>query len=245
MPSSIHLVDPAARPSARITRLYRFVELYSEGEPLRHTLFVLGRPPLSVMETQPDQLLLVDPPPDALARFRLEGQVAALFTGSPADCGLPVAAVQPGALVHVRVGDHFLDVYGREQGAVVHLPALGIVCGGGFGSDTALPQVTPGSDGGEELETLRLLSRLVKQSLQFYIPQVGATLADKVAVMERLADDVAYLHGLRRALSTQGARAGLDEEEIEAQIEALLPPARRSPLARQIHAENIAAFAGR
>ncbi len=238
MSSVIHLVDPAARPTASIARLYRFVELYSEGEPPRHTLFVLGRPPLSVMETQPDELLLVDPPPDALARFRLDGQVAALFTGPAAECGLPVAVAQPGALAHVRVGDHYLDVHGRQQGAVVHLPALGIICGGSFGSDMALPELAPGSDGGEELETLRLLSRLVKQNMQLYIPRVGATLTDKVAAMQRLADDVAYLHGLRRALAGAEVRENLDE----AQAEALLPPARQSAPARRTHAANIAAL---
>src|SRR5262249_50977149 len=147
-----------------------------------------------------DQLLIIDPPADVSQRFRLGNQVAALYTSEVELSTIPMLQTVAGGIAHLRIGEHFLDVYSQQHGAVIHLPALGLICGGEFGSDSTVPRLAPASDGSDELETLRLLARLVKQSrLAFYIPHIGAESSDKIVVMERLASDVAYLHALRRA----------------------------------------------
>ena len=88
-----------------------------------------------------NQLLIVDPPADVTARFRLEDDVAVLYTAqhraAAADTGLPKVQTMPGGVAHLRVGEHFLDLYVQRQSVVVHFPALGIVAGGDFGSDVA------------------------------------------------------------------------------------------------------------
>ncbi len=63
------------------------------------------------------------------------------------------------------------------------------------------PRIVPGSDGGEELETLRLLARLIKHDIfQLCVPHVGSTVKEKPQLMAAVAADVAYLHGLRRVV---------------------------------------------
>ena len=67
-----------------------------------------------------------------------------------------------GGVAHIRIGEHFLDVYSQQAGAIVHLPAIGVLLGGVYGSDVVPPQIAAGSDGEEELDTLRLIARLLK-----------------------------------------------------------------------------------
>lgn len=95
--SEIRLLDSTSR-STKISQLYPQLELFSEGEPTHHTLFVMaGAAPISlnaldVAAEQPashNHLLLIDPPADVQRRFRLEGDVAVLHTGAAADVGLP------------------------------------------------------------------------------------------------------------------------------------------------------------
>ncbi len=242
--SSIVLTE-AASPSTKIVQLFEHLELFSEGEPLHHTLFVLGRAPLAHLDrlpAAPDQLLLIDPPADVRQRFTLEGNIAVLFTGEAQEVGLPQMQTVAGGIAHVRIGEHFLDIYTRQQGAVVHLPTLGILCGGSFGSDSTLPQLAVNSAGQEEVETLRLLARLLKQSrLQLYIPQVGAVSNSQSEVMMRLAQDVAYLHSLQRVVPALVQR-GDDLAAVLPVADSLLPEARRSPLCREIHLKNLQAM---
>jgi len=224
--------------TVRITQLYEHVELYSEGEPQRNSLFVLGRPPLSVVNVADDQLLIVDPPADASSRFALEGAVATLFTDAGVETDLPRVETQEGGVAHIQIGEHFLDVYGQADGAVIHLPALGILCGGGFGSDVALPRLAAGSNGDGELETLRLLAGLLKRRLQLYIPRVGAPVNDRVAALEGLADDVAYILGMQRVIPAIVAR-GDGAETALALGESLLPAGRRGQGALETHRRNL------
>ena len=194
-----------------------------------------------------DELLLVDPPADAVARFKLEGRVAALFTGAPlpADTlGLPLVHTLPGGEAHVRVGSHLLDVFSLRGGTVVRLPALGLICAGGYGSDALLPEVAPGSDGSAELDVLRLLARLVRErSLQLFIPRAGSLARDPVAVMERLADDVGSLHGLRRVVLPL-AQGGAPLQRALALADTLLPANRRDAACRAANAANVERLVG-
>jgi hypothetical protein len=238
MISDIVLGEPAAA-NIQIVQLYAGLELYSAGEPPHQTLFVLARPPLAVLAGDADQLLLIDPPLDASQRFRLPANVAVLFTGPPQAIGLPQVQTTPGGVAHIRLGDHLLDIYSQSASTVVHLPAVGILCGGAFGSDVTLPQLAPDADGGEELDTLRLLARLVKGGrLQLYVPAVGTLSRDPADVMTRLANDVAYLHSLRRVAPTFAERK--DNPAVMGQlIDSLLPSERRSPLCRTVHEANV------
>jgi hypothetical protein len=241
--SNIFLSDPQATPTVRIAQLYPLLELFSEHEPPVNTLFIMAQAPLAglpgIDTGAQDQLLLVDPPEDATTRFRLEGNVAAVFTGAPRSMGLPLLEMAPGGVAHVRIGDHFLDIYAQAVGAVICLPAVGVICSGAFGSDVTLPHIVPGSDGGEELGALRLLARLLKERpLQFFIPSVGAPADDTVVVMERLAADVAYLHGLRRVIPAALAR-GEALETVENLADSLLPAARDNGPARAVHSANV------
>lgn len=241
MPSNISLVDPLEMGndrSVKITQLYEHVELYSEGEPSHNSLFILGRPPLSVINAAADQLLIVDPPTDASSRFTLEGAVATLFTAVDAETDLPRVETQAGGVAHIQIGEHFIDVYGQAHRAVVHLPALGIICGGAFGSDVALPQLAPGSNGDDELETLRLLAGLLKRRLQLYVPRIGAPVNEQVVAMERLADDVAYILGMQRVIPAMVER-GDDLDAVLALSDTLLPAGRRGPESVQTHARNL------
>jgi hypothetical protein len=242
--SNLPLFDfnPSAQPGAGITRLYEYLELFSEGEPLRHTLFVLGRPTLAEhnpLQAATEQRLIIDPPLDVSDRFRLDGDIAVISTAATVTVALPHVQTAAGGVAHIRVGAHYLDVYSQTQSNIIHLPALGILCGGGFGSDVLVPTVGAASDGGEELETLRLLAQLVKgRNFQMYIPRIGALSQDRVAIMQRLAADVAYLHEIRRVLSGLAAR-GESEEVIETITPTLLPAQRQSALSEEIHYANL------
>jgi hypothetical protein len=131
-------------------------------------------------------------------------------------------------VAHLRIGQHFLDLYSQQESAVVHLPALGIICGGNFGSDVGLPVAALHSTGEQELETLRLLAQLVKQRrFQLYIPRMGTLSSNPIEMMERLAADVAYVHGIRRVVLPL-AQQGELFTQIEAVALSLLPAARRA-----------------
>ena len=257
MPSLIPLFDLPSEPESgagpRILQLYQDLELFSEGDPPANSMFVLGRS-LGVVPDQVglwrDQLLVVDPPPDLETRFRLEGDVAVLYTGTetgPQDAPGGLARVQTmaGGVAHIRIGEQFLDIYSQRVGAVVHLPAIGVLLGGTYGSDVAPPRLAGGSDGEEELDTLRLIARILKgHHFQLYIPRVGAMVQDKLVVMERLAADVAYLHGLRRVVPGLVQR-GDSWEMIEAVGESLLPATMQSPVAKTVHIANLRTLAMR
>lgn len=240
--SSIPLFDNSAQPTAGITRLHEYLELFSEGEPPHHTLFVLGRPSLAEqnpLETPRVQLLIIDPPSDITERFRLDGDVAVLNTGPSSLVDLPQIQTEAGGVAHIRVGAHFLDIYSQQQGNIIYLPAIGMLCGGGFGSDAIVPVVNAGSDGAEELESLRLLAQLVKgRNFQIFMPRVGELSQDRVEVMQRLAADVAYLHTMRRTLSGLVERSE-SEEALETVAPTLLPQQRQQPPSRHIHEDNI------
>ena len=218
----------------RITQLYPRLELLSEGDPPRHTLFVMAR-----LLGTPDRLLLIVPPADVGDRFTLAEENAVLFIGAPVETGLPSLQTQPGGVAHLSIGEHLLDIYSQQTGNVVYFPTLGVLCGGEFGSDLALPLLAPGSDSGDAIETLRLLAQMVKQRrMELFIPRVGSLGRDRVEVMGRLAGDVSYLHGLRRTVS-EAAAQGEALERVEQLAAALLPENRRTLLCREIHEENV------
>src|SRR5689334_10787124 len=83
--SPISLTPLSPTEPGKITQLYRYLELFSEGLPPRHSLFILapGGGPIALSDNagDDDQLLIIDPPADVSQRFRLGNQVAALFTG--------------------------------------------------------------------------------------------------------------------------------------------------------------------
>ncbi|MBK8050857.1 MAG: hypothetical protein IPK16_29400 [Anaerolineales bacterium] len=185
------------------------------------------------------QLLIVDPPSDVTQRFRLDGDVAVLFTGAPVDVGLTQVQTLAGGVAHVRVGDHFLDLYAEPGGAIVYLPALGVLLGGGFGSAVLPPILVMGSDGSAEMDVLRLLARMLKtQHFQLFAPRYGSLLRERQAVMARLAEDVGYLHGLRRIAPALAQRQE-PLETIERIAESLLPMAWRSELAQKRNTNNL------
>lgn len=248
----LHDSSSTAKP-VKITQLYTHLELFSYDEPVRHSLFVLSRdnsfslvnPTLDggaltdSSDESTDQLLIIDPPADAMTRFTLSGQVAALFTGVAQQIGLAAMQTQPGGEAHIRVGEHFLDIYSGMENNVAHLPALGVLCAGGFGSDARPPDIAIGSDGGNELDVLRMLARLVKQSrIQLFIPRVGSLLREEVEMMKALADDVAYLHGIRHAAADHVARGKKLADLIRAG-EELLPAKVADATATEIHHRNL------
>jgi hypothetical protein len=167
-----------------------------------------------------------------------------LYTSEEADRqdaagGLARVQTIAGGVAHIRIGEQFLDIYSQRAGAVAHLPAIGVLLGGTYGSDVAPPRLAGGSDGEEELDTLRLIARILKgHHFQLYIPCVGAMVQDKLAVMERLAADVAYLHGLRRVVPALVQRGG-SWEMVEAVGDSLLPSAMQSPVAKAVHTANL------
>jgi hypothetical protein len=245
MPSSIPLFDPQAANAPRILQLAQDLELLGDGDPPANSLFVLGHVPDMTPGTASlwrDQLLIVDPPADVTTRFRLEGDVAVLFTGAAFDAGLPLIQTIAGGVAHIRIGEHFLDVYVQPAGTVVYLPATGVVLGGDLGSDVVPPRLAPGSDGSDELDALRLIARLLKtRHFQLFIPRRGTLVGDKTAVMQRLAVDVEYLHGLRRVVPGLVQR-GEALETIERIPGSLLPNGRRSPAAAAVHEANLCAL---
>jgi hypothetical protein len=237
----IHLDDAEGRVPLKILQLYPNVELLAEGEPQANSLFVLGPAagPRAFGDDSGDQMLIVDPPEDVTARFRLPANVAALQTCAASPLRLPVVQTVPGGTSHIRVGEHFLDVHATQSGALVHLPALGILCSGCFGSPASLPILAESSAGDEELATLRLLAQLVKQSkLQMLIPRTGAPATSRQQAMEALAGDVAYLHSLRRILAPLLA-AGATLAAAADAARDLVPPDRRTAAAAHAHRMNI------
>ena len=218
----------------KITQLFEQFELYSEGDPLRHSLFVLAQ----LLGTT-DRLLIIDPPADVSTRFGVAEETAALFTGAAQEIGLPLVQTRPGGVAHINVGQHLLDIYSQQHANLVHFPAIGVLCGGTFGSDLTLPELAEGSDGEDEIESLRLLARLVRtRRLQLYIPRTGSVSSAKVEVMGRLAADVGYLHGLRRTIP-QAAVERAFWSRSEQIATALLPDNRRTPAAVATHRQNI------
>ena len=218
----------------KITQLFEQLELYSEGDPPSHSLFVLAR----LLGTA-DRLLIIDPPADVSARFGVAEETATLFTCAAEDVGLPRVQTRLGGVAHINIGQHLLDIYSQRHANLVHFPAMGVLCGGAFGSDLALPELGEGSDGEDEIESLRLLARLLKgRRLQLYIPRIGSISSDKIEVMKRLAGDVSYLHGLRRTVS-QAAAQDAFWSRSEQIAESLLPEDRRTPAAVAIHRQNI------
>lgn len=218
----------------KITQLYPRLEMLSEGEPSRHTLFVMAR-----LLGTPDRLLLIDPPADVTERFALGEENAVLFTGAAVETGLPALETRPGGVAHISIGEHLLDIYSQGTGNVIYFPALGLLCGGVFGSDLSLPLLASGSNGDDEIETLRLLAQLVKQRrVDLYVPSIGSVCNDRVEVMGRLAADVSYLHGLRRVIPGAVQR-GEALERIEQLADTLLPDKRRTDHCRRIHEENV------
>ena len=243
MTSPIPLLEPPSQKRPQILQLYQDLELFSEGTPARNSLFVLGHSVDGAGRAR-DHLLIVDPPTDAPERFRLEEEVAALYTGARPRAALPEVELRTGGVAHLRVGDHFLDVYVQKAGVIAYLPAVGVLLSGDYASDALPPRIVAGSDGGDELETLRLLARLIKhENFQLCAPHVGTTVKEKPQVMERLAADVAYLHGLRRVVPGLLAR-GEPLETIERIAESLLPEDRNSEAAQAVHAANLSMLTG-
>lgn len=236
--SPINLTEPD-ESSASISQLYRYIELFSEGEPPRHSLFVLGRPPLAdfVQSEAEEELLIVDPPLDVTKRFRLIDRVAVLFTGAPEPVGLPLMQTVPNGVAHVRIGEHFVDVYSFGHSNIVHLPAVGLLCSGNFGSNTTLPALAPNSDGQTELDALIQLARLIKQHrIQLFIPRLGEPAHDEPTMLQRLASDVAYLHQLRRVVP---GFVGQATARLMQAAETLLPPERRGDAAQAVNRANL------
>lgn len=243
MTSLIPLLEPPSQKHPQILQLYQNLELFSEGMPACNSLFVLAEG-VDVSGHSREQLLIIDPPDDAAERFKLGEDVAVLYTGDRRPVALPQVESIPGGVAHLRVGEHFLDVYVQKAGVIVYLPAVGVLLSGDYGSDALPPRIVPGSDGGDELETLRLLARLIKlENFQLCVPYVGSPVREKPQIMERLAGDVAYLHGLRRVVPGLLQR-GEPLETIERIAESLLPADRQSEEAQSVHAANLSALTG-
>lgn len=262
MQSLIELIqEPTRQTPVEILQLYDELELLRLGSPPHHSLFVLGREPLSAgpdtlttgnPATNParspdaDRLLLIDPPADLHDRFRIEGDAACLLTHAiqsrkehdASHLHLPRLQTRPRGTAHIRMGRHYLDIYTQAHYAAVYFPALGILYGGVFGSNEDLPLLADEDDGSDALEMVRLLAALVKsRTVRLWISKVGELGKETVPIMERLASDVAYLHNLRR-IGT--APAMLDSVEKRQTLgETLLPQARRGPLARKTHQQNL------
>ena len=96
----------------------------------RATPFVMAKglpPPLG----EGDELHLRILPKTPLPALRCP-RTAAIQTDA-----MPAAAISPletqsGGIAHVRIGDHLLDIYAQQGATVVHIPALGILCGGSW-----------------------------------------------------------------------------------------------------------------
>jgi hypothetical protein len=170
----------------------------------------------------------------------------------PLPSGAARVELQPGGVAHIRLGEHLLDIYAQQGGALVHLPELGLLCSGELASNRLPPRLAPGSDGAAELDALRLCARLVREGrVRMLIPHVGDLVEAPTAMMERLADDVAYIHALRRSM--QAALAQLAESKTgpgqmaSGQAEgaplngadAHLPSGRSDAASRAVHAANL------
>lgn len=239
-PSPIQLRLPSEGPGPQITQLYPYVELLSEGAPPSNSLFILEPARVALgLDAPGDRLLVIDPPADLTARFRLPTESALLSCAAPLESHLPQVQHIPGGVAHIRLGDQYLDIYSYSGGAIVHLPPLGVVYSGGFGSDLLPPTIAADSDGVAELDTLRLLARLLKQQrIRLLIPHVGNMCTDLPTMMGRLAADVAYLHHLRRILPAVAIAQNVAAPD-PVLVESLLPAERRSDFARRSHAQNV------
>ncbi len=232
-----HRRNPEEPSLSTIAQLYPSLELFSDGEPQHNTLFIFAR---AIGPAGEDELLLIDPPLNAAELFVLPQRTAAIFTGDAIPIeGAALVQTEPGGLAHLRIGEHLVDVYSRPQGNIVLLPLVGLVCGGPFGSDTTLPRLAAGSDGHAELDALRLLAMLVRErKIQFFLPHEGIPVTERTAIMERLADDVGYLHGLRRVVPAV-AQSGGGLSSALALAESLLPKARDGAANQARHAANV------
>lgn len=185
-----------------------------------------------------DELLLIDPPADT-SHFVLPERTAVLFTNGAADRPAPAGTARvetrPGGTAHIRVGEHLMDLHTLGFHTLVHLPAAALLCSGTFGSRALPPRLTPGSDARDEIEALRLAARLVREGrVRLLIPHAGEPEQDPVAMMERLADDLSYIHALRRdAYSLDGTDGTVGASA------ASLPAARLAGEGREIHAANV------
>ncbi len=186
-----------------------------------------------------DELLLVDPPEDVRNRFTLPDRVVAVSTTGAAPAGLTTLDSQPGGVAHLRIGEHLVDLHTFANRTVVHLPAVGLLCAGEFGQHDLPPRLQHGESGEEELAVLRLLARIVRERrIQLFLPHTGEPVGDILQVMSALAEDVGYIHSLRRnvnaiARSRDGLNAAL------AVADSLLPPHWSTPQAKVINADNI------
>lgn len=243
--SPIALKEPNDSAPPRISQLYAYVELLTEGDPPRNSLFVLEPARGPLLGAASDRLLIVDPPADLTDRFRLPEETAVLLTGQEAAPDLPLLQTVAGGVAHVRLGEQFLDVYSHTGSAVVHLPPLGVLCTGVFGSDLVPPALGQDSNGSAELDTLRLLARLVKQHhVRLQIPRIGTTAADLPSIMARLAADVQYLHNLQRVIPPLAAEQG-NTAQAMAIAETLLPPPWRNSTGWPIHRANLGRLVNR
>ncbi|MBV7338900.1 hypothetical protein KFU94_63905 [Chloroflexi bacterium TSY] len=185
------------------------------------------------------QLLLIDPPENVQELFTLPNEVAVIFSGQPNEVELPLVQTRVEGVAHIRIGQHFLDIYAYKAGNIIHFPALGLIWGGNYGSDAILPLIAPESDGLEELQTLRLLADLVKQPhLQVFIPRIGTIMHDRITIMDHLASDVSYLHGVRRDVPQMVERGELMDDVLQIGL-SLLPTTRCSALCQEIHQTNL------
>jgi hypothetical protein len=248
--------EPTPQTPVEILQLYDELELLRLDQPPRHTLFVLGREPDS---TTPDRLLLIDPPPDLHSRFRVEGDVAILLSHTPRkqanedaaeldadELDAPRLETQPGGTAHIRLGNHFLDIFTQQYYSVVFLPALGILYSGVFGSDVDLPCLPSINHSTKQepepiedaLLTVRLLASLAKsRSVKLLIPHMGELAEETVPIMERLAADVAYLHNLQRL--APAVQKESNDERLAALAATLLPSTRRSETAQATNLHNL------
>lgn len=196
-----------------------------------------------------DELLIVDPPAD-MAGFVLPERTAVVRTclsEQPLPPGAALVELQPGGVAHIRLGEHLLDIYAQQGGALVHLPELGLLCSGELASNRLPPRLAPGSDGASELDALRLCARLVREGrVRMLIPHVGDLVEAPTAMMERLADDVAYIHALRRSVQAVHAKtapgqmaAGQAEGAPLNGADAHLPSGRIDAASRAVHAANL------
>jgi hypothetical protein len=186
-----------------------------------------------------DELLLVDPPDDVRSRFTLPDRVAAVVTSGAVPAGLATLDSQPGGVAHLRIGEHLVDLHAFPHRTVVHLPAVGLLCVGEFGQRELPPRLQQGESGEEELAVLRLLARIVRERhIQLLLPRTGEPIGDIMQMMSALAEDVGYIHAVRRnvnaiARSRDGLNAAL------AVADSLLPPHWSTPQAKAVNASNI------
>ncbi len=140
---------------------------------------------------------------------------------------LTLAGIQPLPVPgRLPLGDEReLELHAAEghsaDGVAYWMPWLGVLVCGDYLSPIEIPMITAGGSLEAYLATLERLGSLVERAVTV-IPGHGGPLA-RAPALGVLAEDVAYV----RALAAHGA-------------DAPLPPKRRSPTQRRIHAENSA-----